>query len=113
MNKSISMKYRCHCGNIYITFMFSQENKVEKIFAHLGKAGNCHLCILEGVTRLINLGLPDKLDIDDIIKELTSLSCNNLVFYKGESIASCVDAIAKAFKKVISLSKEEEAKDVK
>lgn len=96
---STTFRYKCYCGNIYVTILYDDTN-IKGIVCHLGKAGNCHKCMLEAISRLINITIstaPDNIDL--VAQELSGLTCNNVVFYKSEKIASCVDAIAKAIKK--------------
>lgn len=97
---STTYRYKCYCGNIYVTILYHDKD-IKGVFSHLGKAGDCHKCVLEAITKLINIAISLSNDncVDLIVKELDNLTCNNVVFHKSEKIASCVDAIIKAIKK--------------
>jgi len=93
-----TFKYLTGCGNIYITINNNSKDEPIELFANLGKAGECKKCILEGISRLISLGLKYDVPLNDIIDEINNLACDRQVYYKGERIKSCIDAIAKALK---------------
>jgi len=93
-----TFKYLTGCGNAYITINSNSSGEPIELFTNLGKAGSCQKCILEGISRLISLGLKYNVPLNEIIHEISNLACDRQIYHNGKIIKSCIDAIAKALK---------------
>lgn len=91
-------KFKTGCGNVYVTTNTDEAGLFE-VFAHLGKAGSCSICQLEGLTRSISIGLRYGIPVEEYIKALSNISCPSPCWDDGVRITSCLDAIAKALEK--------------
>jgi len=84
------------CGNIYITTNRNDNGKIEEVFIRLGKAGGCASSQTEALGRLITLALKYGTPIEDIVKQLLGIGCQQPVFAgSSNKILSCADAVAK------------------
>ena len=99
------------CGNLYITVNYV-DNNVFEVFARLGKAGGCPASHIEGLCRVISIGLRSNVNVEEIAKTLIGIQCPNVVaFPKSKAVVSCSDAIGKSLKKTHEmLNAREEAK---
>jgi ribonucleoside-diphosphate reductase alpha chain len=86
------------CGPLYVTI--NEDNgTVFEIFASMGKAGGCAASQIESIGRLISLGLRSGVLPEQIIKQLSGISCHqSLTINEDTKIMSCADAIAKIIK---------------
>lgn len=84
------------CGNMYVTLNNDSEGPFE-VFAHLGKAGSCGKCQIEGIMRAVSIGLRCGVSATEYVKQLTGLRCPNPhSFPLAERTYSCPDGIARA-----------------
>ena len=94
------------CGKLYGTFS-NQDEEYQEVFLRLGKCGGCALAFLDGIGRLISMGLNAPLTYDLIHKAFVGIRCPSPMFDGATQVLSCLDGIAK----LIERHKEEE-KDV-
>lgn len=92
------------CGKLYCTIT-KHEGKIKEIFLRLGKAGNCQFAMLNTIARLICYSLSVGGKLEWIIEKLSNTQCPNPVYYKGDNIMSCTDAIMKILKKEVKYEK--------
>jgi len=84
------------CGNLYVTINESDDGKPFEIFTQMGKAGGCAASQSEAIARLVSLSLRSGIDPDEIVKQMTGISCHMQTWDNGARILSCSDAISKA-----------------
>ena len=102
--ESQTVKLKVGCGSMFVTVTF-MDGKVCGIFGHLGKAGGCELGFIEGLCRVISVGLRSGIPPEDLFKQLVGIQCPKPVkFGKRDGVMdpqfmSCVDAIAKVLRK--------------
>lgn len=86
------------CGKLYITINRDKEGNIVESFVNVGKNGICKSNI-DGINRLISLGLRSGVKIDEIVDQLRGINCPacTRVRAKGESIdgLSCPDIMAR------------------
>ena len=95
------------CGNLYVTINEDCGVAVE-VFATMGKTGGCADSQIETIGRLISLGLRNKVEIKDFIKQMAGVCCHSAITTEGHEVLSCSDAIAKVLKKYIDEKSEKE-----
>ena len=88
---------RTGCGEMYITINEDHEHMFE-VFATMGKAGGCASSQIESIGRLISLALRSNVDPNQIVKQLSGISCHQSLTVDNIKIMSCADAIAKIIK---------------
>ena len=99
-------KTKTGCGNLYITI--NEDNGIPtEVFATMGKTGGCAASQIETIGRLISLGLRNKVEIKDFIKQMAGVCCHSAITTEGHEVLSCADAIAKILKKYIDEKIEE------
>src|SRR3972149_1037551 len=83
-------------GTMYITVSWDPETGLPfEIFARLGKAGGCESAYLQGLGRVISVGLQCGISPSEYVQTLRNISCHPyLVGGKGEN-TSPVDAVAR------------------
>jgi len=94
-------KYKTACGNLYVTINRDKNGNIVESFVNTSKNGICKSNI-DGLNRMISLCLRGGVLVDEIIDQLTNITCPACVRYKtkGEYLdgISCPDIIAKALK---------------
>ena len=95
------------CGNLYITINEDGGIPIE-VFATMGKTGGCADSQIETIGRLISLGLRNKVEMKDFIKQMAGVCCHSAITTEGHEVLSCSDAIAKVLKKYIDEKSEKE-----
>ncbi|MCX8173847.1 MAG: vitamin B12-dependent ribonucleotide reductase [Thermoplasmata archaeon] len=94
------------CGYLYVTINEDEQGLCE-VFATMGKSGGCAMSQIEGISRLISIGLRAGLEIDSIIKQLKGIRCPSPRIGKdGAVVLSCADGIAHALEEYIKHGKE-------
>ena len=89
--ESKTIKEKMGCGrNLYVTLV-TDGNKIVKVIIHLGKSGQCHRSILEGMQNLINELLRNGHGIETVVSCLKGLRCD----HPTPKLLSCPDFIAK------------------
>ena len=73
--KGITERLRTGHGNMYVTVNQDEEGIPFEVFGNLGKAGGCDSAQLEAITRLTTLCLRSGIDPDQIISQLSGITC--------------------------------------
>lgn len=87
------------CGKLYATITNITEDYQETFF-RLGKSGGCPAAFLDGIGRLISMGLNQPLTRELIVRAFQGIRCPTPMFDGSVQILSCVDAIANLLKEV-------------
>jgi hypothetical protein len=82
------------CGNLYATITDPAE-EYQEVFLRLGKCGGCALSFLDGVGRLISLGINQPLTRDLIIRAFSGIRCPSPMHDGPVEVLSCLDGVAK------------------
>jgi len=90
-----TMMVKCGCGNKYVTLNFDSEGNPFEVFDIMGKAGGCASANSEALARLLSWGLRSGASLDDAIRHLSGIQCNEPVH---DGALSCPDAIGSALK---------------
>lgn len=92
---------RCACGKLYITVNRDEAGNVVETFVNTSKGGICQ-ANSNAVNRLISLAMRSGVKVDEIVDQLSGISCPACVraISKGKEIdgLSCPDIIAKVIK---------------
>ena len=83
-------KIKTGCGNLYIT-VNENGGKPSEVMLTLGKAGGCASAMTQAIGRIVSLALRKGATDDDVIKQLSGISCN----VPTQECSSCVDGVAK------------------
>ena len=94
------------CGNLYITINEDGGIPIE-VFATMGKTGGCADSQIKTIGRLISLGLRNKVEMKDFVRQMAGVCCHSAITTEGHEVLSCADAIAKILKKYIDEKIEE------
>ena len=81
-------------GNLYVTVNY-QDGKPVEVFAALGKAGGCDFAAMEAITRLVSISLQQGIPIEEIVKQLRSITCHPYMVGSEQENTSPVDAISR------------------
>lgn len=94
------------CGNAFIFIGNGDDGKVEDIMGRLGKSGGCAAAWWEALCRVTSLAARSGVDVTDIQKQLSGISCHLPVTYRDSPfrqpdtkppvVTSCADALSKA-----------------
>jgi ribonucleoside-diphosphate reductase alpha chain len=82
------------CGKLYGTFS-NKDEEYQEVFLRLGKCGGCALAFLDGIGRLISMGLNKPLTYKLIHKAFVGIRCPSPMFDGATQVLSCLDGIAK------------------
>lgn len=88
----VTQKCPTGCGNLYLTVNVDDDGICE-LFAHLGKAGGCPACMLEGGMRLASVALRSGINPQQIVRHLVGIRCPIPVWHKERQVLSCLDAV--------------------
>ncbi len=92
-------RYRTSCGNLFITINRDKDGNIVETFVNTSKNGICKSNI-DGMSRMISLALRSGVKVEEIIDQLSFISCQACVRTraKGEKLdgSSCPDIIARA-----------------
>ena len=81
------------CGKLYATI--SDPNlDYQEVFFRLGKCGGCALSFLDGIGRLISMGLNKPLTRELVIRAFQGIRCPSPTHDGPIEVLSCVDAVA-------------------
>jgi ribonucleoside-diphosphate reductase alpha chain len=97
-----TIKMETGCGTLYVTVNEDEQGFFE-LFNTMGKAGGCAASQSEAIGRLVSLAWRSGIATEEIVKQLSGISCHNQVGVGKEKILSCADAIAKAIKEYSDL----------
>jgi ribonucleoside-diphosphate reductase alpha chain len=95
--KGATPRIKVGCGKLYATITEATEDYQETFF-RLGKSGGCPASFLDGIGRLISLGLNQPLTRELIVRAFQGIRCPSPMFDGNVQILSCVDAIANLLK---------------
>ena len=91
----VTERLRTGHGNMYITVNHDEQGVPFEVFGNLGKAGGCDSAQLEAITRLTTLCLRSGIDPEQIIAQLSGITCCPSPD-EGVFIKSSPDALALA-----------------
>lgn len=94
--KGTTEQIKTGCGKLYLTI--SNPEEYQEIFLRLGKCGGCTLSFLDGIGRLISMGLNQPLTKELIVKAFIGIRCPNPINNGDSLILSCLDGIAQSLK---------------
>jgi ribonucleoside-diphosphate reductase alpha chain len=95
-----TIKIRIGCGALYVTINRLGE-KFYELFARAGKAGGCAASQCEAIGRLISLAWRKGATAEEVVKQLSGISCQLQDEEDSERADSCADGVAKAIKMVL------------
>ncbi len=109
-------RYRTSCGNLFITINRDKDGNIVETFVNTSKNGICKSNI-DGMSRMISLALRSGVKVEEIIDQLSFISCQACVRTraKGEKLdgSSCPDIIARALAEEYKVRLTTENKDTK
>jgi len=92
-------KYKTACGSLFITINRDSDGHIVESFVNTSKSGICKSNV-DGMSRLISLALRSGVKVDEIIDQLSHISCAACVRTqaRGDKLdgMSCPDIIARA-----------------
>lgn len=91
------------CGTLYVT-VNSKDGKVLEVIIQGGKSGGCTFATNEGLARCISLGLRAGVDLQEYVKGLSGIKCNNVTYDEGVLMNSCPDAVGQVLSKYLEAS---------
>jgi ribonucleoside-diphosphate reductase alpha chain len=97
------------CGALYVTIN-TLGNEFFELFARGGKAGGCSSSQAEAIGRLVSLAWRNGVSTEDIVMQLSGISCHRGNVTGGDGVSSCADAIARAIKECTDGSLDERCK---
>jgi ribonucleoside-diphosphate reductase alpha chain len=95
--KGRTVKMETGCGTLYVTINEDEDGFFE-LFNTMGKAGGCAASQSEAIGRLVSLAWRSRVSTEEIIKQLSGISCHKQVGLGENKILSCADAIARAIR---------------
>lgn len=95
-----TVRVRTGHGTMYVTVNFDDEGKPFELFTNIGKAGGSEPAHLEGLSRMISLGLRSGVSPDKIIEQLSGIT-SEPVWDNGVLIRSAEDGLAHVLKRYI------------
>lgn len=108
-SEGITIQYVLNCCTLLITVNYV-KGKIYEVFIHTGPEGGGCIANLEGLSRMVSLGLQNGIHISKILAQLKGIRCpavtNSMAKGKEFDALSCPDAIYRTLQKV--LSREEE-----
>ena len=83
-------------GKLYLTINLNEKGEPTEIFIHLGKAGGCQACLLNGIARLASYAMMHyDMPASEVARMLKDLHCF-LPTHDGRVLQpSCLSLIAK------------------
>ena len=91
------------CGTLYVTINEDEEGFFE-LFNTMGKAGGCAASQSEAIGRLVSLAWRGGVPTEEIIKQLSGISCHQQIGVGKDKVLSCADAIARAIKEYTDIA---------
>lgn len=91
----VTDRVRTGHGNMFVNLTFDPDDpeSIFEVFTTVGKAGGCDNANIEGLARLVSLGLRSGIDPQDIIAQLQGITCCP-VYDGGDLIRSVPDGMA-------------------
>ncbi len=103
-----TIKMKTGCGSLYVTINQDQHGVFE-LFNTMGKAGGCAASQSEAIGRLVSLAWRSGITSDQIVKELSGISCHKPFGFGQDKNLSCADAISNAIRKYLKMDKPEDS----
>ncbi|MFQ5896001.1 MAG: vitamin B12-dependent ribonucleotide reductase, partial [Nitrospinota bacterium] len=107
VTRGTTQRMETGAGHLYVTINEDDEGNPFEVFVNIGKGGSFAASQNEAVGRLISLALRSGVDLRSIIEQLRGISDGNPIFYKGQVITSCADAIGRALEDYLVRKGEE------
>lgn len=101
--KGRTIKVETGCGTLYVTIN-EDESGFFELFNTMGKAGGCAASQSEAIGRLVSLAWRSGIPTEEIVKQLSGISCHKQVGVGKNKVSSCADAIARAIKEYTDLA---------
>jgi len=93
--KGTTFSLDTHCGRLYVTVNRHPETDDPiELFCRFGKAGGCGSAVMDGLMRMISLGLQSGMSAESIVKGLSGIACHH-------GPMTCMDAVAQAVDEVL------------
>jgi ribonucleoside-diphosphate reductase alpha chain len=89
-------KIKTGCGNAFIFIGSGDNNTIHDIMGRLGKSGGCAAAWWEALCRVTSLASRYGVPSEEIIKQLSGISCHLPVRHNECQVLSCADALSKA-----------------
>ena len=86
-------------GKMYIT-VNTDNSVLREVISNIGRSGGCSGAAIESVSRLVSLCLQNNIDISEIIKQLSGITCCP-AWDNGKLVKSPSDAISKVLEQYI------------
>lgn len=99
-----TIKMNTGCGSLYVTIN-EDEHGVFELFNTMGKAGGCAASQSEAIGRLVSLVWRSGISPDEVVKELSGISCHKPCGFGVHKNLSCADAISNAIRNYLKLEK--------
>ncbi|MBN2011460.1 vitamin B12-dependent ribonucleotide reductase [candidate division KSB1 bacterium] len=101
-----TMKMNTGCGALYVT-LNEDDNGLFELFNTMGKAGGCAASQSEAIGRLVSLAWRHNIKPEEIIRELSGISCHKPYGFGADRNLSCADSIANAIRTYLNLNRED------
>ena len=89
------------CGPIYVTIN-NDEHGFFELFTNMGKAGGCAGSQSEALGRMVSLAWRSGVQPEQVIRQLSDISCHAHAGFGENRIMSCADAVAKVIQRHMS-----------
>ena len=96
--QSVTIRIDTACGRMYVTYLHNDAFDLRGMIIDFGKNGNCMKTIMQVISR-ISMDTPD---CEKLVRNFVEVACDKAFFIEGVSCSSCIDAIAKSWKRIRS-----------
>ena len=99
---SETIKAVCGCGNIFITFTYTDATRPYEIFGHLGKGSQCGRVQTSTLGKVLSHSLRAGVPADKMMKDILGETCDR---WNGspDQCRSCADAFGRVIGYAIGL----------
>jgi len=104
VTKGMTLEMRTGCGDLYVTVNEDEHGEPFEVFAQLGKSGGCAASQTEAIGRLTSLALRSGIKLENVVKQLKSISCDRPFGVGKNRVYSCADAVAKALETYLEMN---------
>lgn len=84
------------CGPLYVTVNSDESGQPFEIFTTIGKAGGCASSQCEAIGRLASLSWRYGVAVEDVVEQLSRITCHRPFGFGDNRVLSCSDAVARA-----------------
>ena len=105
VTSGITLRLDTGCEHLYVTINSDDRGPCE-VFVQMGKVGGCDSAQLEAIGRLASMALRADVEPAAIIRQLRGIRCPNQIFFKGNRISSCADAIAQSLETFLMIKEK-------